>query len=257
MDDRETYTIIQLVKPDSPSPSRAAQLEIVCVALMHMSAQASSVNGSFPSLSSETQRILDRMDDSGAFKNVKFTETDSPSPSGDEPDVSYVELHFKTLSVPRVRTNGDSLTSTYSELKFRKDEPLIDEGLAPPIASGPGELLITAQTDSQHNFRKVEPLINEDEDPPISPGPGGMPTAAQTAAQEKERKVKIGNRPYRVICLLCLVTSALIVTVVGLSIHVSQIRQSKVTSDRNYHELNSTLQSELSALNSNLSDLKR
>ncbi|XP_059818575.1 C-type lectin domain family 12 member A-like, partial [Hypanus sabinus] len=35
------------------------------------------------------------------------------------------------------------------------------------------------------------------------------------------------------------------------------IRQSKVTSDRNYHELNSTLQSELSALNSNLSDLKR
>ncbi|XP_059818578.1 oxidized low-density lipoprotein receptor 1-like [Hypanus sabinus] len=80
---------------------------------------------------------------------------------------------------------------------------------------------------------------------------------AFSAAQEKERKLKIGNRPYRVICLLCLVTSALIVTVVGLSIHVSQIRQSKVTSDRNYHELNSTLQSELSALNSNLSDLKR
>ncbi|XP_059815609.1 oxidized low-density lipoprotein receptor 1-like, partial [Hypanus sabinus] len=39
--------------------------------------------------------------------------------------------------------------------------------------------------------------------------------------------------------------------------HVSQIRQSKVTSDRNYHGLNSTLQSQLSALNSNLSDLKR
>ncbi|XP_072891437.1 uncharacterized protein [Hemitrygon akajei] len=76
-------------------------------------------------------------------------------------------------------------------------------------------------------------------------------------AQERESKVKIGNRPYRLICLLCLVTAALIVIVVGLSIHVSQIRQSTFTSDRNCHELNSTVESKLSALNSNLSDLKR
>ncbi|XP_072893348.1 C-type lectin domain family 12 member A-like [Hemitrygon akajei] len=81
--------------------------------------------------------------------------------------------------------------------------------------------------------------------------------AHSRAAEEPESKVKIGNRPYRLICLLCLVTSALIVTVAGLSIYVSQIRQSKITSDRNYHELNSTLQSKLSALNSNLFVLKR
>ncbi|XP_059817790.1 C-type lectin domain family 9 member A-like [Hypanus sabinus] len=37
----------------------------------------------------------------------------------------------------------------------------------------------------------------------------------------------IGNRPDRRICLLCLVTFVLFVTVVGLSIHVSQIRYSK------------------------------
>ncbi|XP_072891087.1 oxidized low-density lipoprotein receptor 1-like [Hemitrygon akajei] len=69
--------------------------------------------------------------------------------------------------------------------------------------------------------------------------------------------MKIGNRPYRLICLLCLVTAALIVIVAGLSNYVSQIRQSKVTSDRSYNELNSTLQSKLSALNSNLAVLKR
>ncbi|XP_072891088.1 uncharacterized protein [Hemitrygon akajei] len=107
--------------------------------------------------------------------------------------------------------------------------------------------------------------------------------------------MKIVNRPYRLICLLCLVTSALIVTLAGLSIHVSQIRQSNITSDRNYqllweenhemnrtqrqcrlqvHELNATLQSTISeishlnqtqrtclkdrsVLNSNLSVLKR
>ncbi|XP_072891686.1 C-type lectin domain family 9 member A-like [Hemitrygon akajei] len=51
--------------------------------------------------------------------------------------------------------------------------------------------------------------------------------------------------------------SALIIIVAGLSIHVSQIRQSKETCHQNYHELNSTLQSKLSALNSNLSDLKQ
>ncbi|XP_072891385.1 uncharacterized protein [Hemitrygon akajei] len=153
----------------------------------------------------------------------QLVKPDSPSPSGAKPYVSYVELHFKSHSVPQVRSNGDGLTSPYSELNIRKDEPLIDE----------------------------------DENPPIASGPGGLPTTPQTAAQERKSKVKIGNRRHRLICLLCLVTSALIVIVVGLSIHISQIPQSQFTSDRNYHELNSTLQSKLSALNSNLSDLKR
>ncbi|XP_059819022.1 C-type lectin domain family 9 member A-like [Hypanus sabinus] len=76
-----------------------------------------------------------------------------------------------------------------------------------------------------------------------------------SAAHEQHPKGKIGNRPHRLICLICLVTSAIIVTVAGLSIHVSQIRQSKETCHRNYHQLNSSLQSKLSALKSNLSDL--
>ncbi|XP_072891101.1 C-type lectin domain family 2 member B-like [Hemitrygon akajei] len=59
------------------------------------------------------------------------------------------------------------------------------------------------------------------------------------------------------IWLICVLTAALIITGICWRIHVSQIRQSKITSDRNYHELNSSLQSKLSALNSNLSDLKQ
>ncbi|XP_072890949.1 uncharacterized protein [Hemitrygon akajei] len=146
---------------------------------------ASSDNGCFPSLSSETQRASDRMAKSETYMKKQFVKPDSLSPSGAKPDVSYVELHFKSLSAPQVRTNGDGLISTYSELNFRRDDPLIDE------------------EDNAH----------------ITSGPGGMPTTAQTAAQERKSKVKIGNRRYRLICLLCLVTSALIVIVVGLSIH--------------------------------------
>ncbi|XP_072892851.1 oxidized low-density lipoprotein receptor 1-like [Hemitrygon akajei] len=59
------------------------------------------------------------------------------------------------------------------------------------------------------------------------------------------------------IWLICVLTAALIITGICWRIHVSQIRQSKITTDRNYHELNSSLQSKLSALNSNQSDLKR
>ncbi|XP_059818754.1 uncharacterized protein LOC132390152, partial [Hypanus sabinus] len=175
-----------------------------------------------------------------------------------EPDVSYVEVNFKTPSAPRIRTDRDGVTSTYSQLKFRKQET----------------------------------RIVEDEDLPISSGPGGLPSTAQTAAQERKSKVKIGNRPYRLVCLLCLVTSALIVTVAGFSIYVSQIRQTQITCDQNHrlhreevnrtlrqcrlqvHELNTTLLStisenshmhltqrtsleHLSELISNLSDLKR
>ncbi|XP_072131772.1 uncharacterized protein [Mobula birostris] len=154
-----------------------------------------------------------------------------------EPDESYAELNVKTLSALRVQTDEDDLTSTYSELNFRKEEPRIDE----------------------------------DEDPPIASGPGGLPTTAQTGAHKQEPKENIGNRS-----------------------HLSQTRQSLITSDRNYrrlweqhqemnrtqrqyqqqvHELNSTLKSRtsensrlelsqrnclknLSVLNNNLSKLE-
>ncbi|XP_062895527.1 B-cell differentiation antigen CD72-like [Mobula hypostoma] len=143
------------------------------------------------------------MDDSETYMNVNFTKTDAQSLSPAEPDVSYAELNVKTLSAPRVRTDRDGLNSTYSELNFRKEEPRIDE----------------------------------DEDPPIASGPGGLPTTAQTGPHKQESKEKIGNRSYRKICLLCLVTSILIAIVAGLSIHVSRTRQSLITSDRNYRRL--------------------
>ncbi|XP_072892879.1 C-type lectin domain family 9 member A-like [Hemitrygon akajei] len=172
------------------------------------------------------------MDGRETYMNVKFTKTDSRFPSPAEPDVTYAELNVKTLSAAPDRTDGDGLNSTYSELNFLKEEPRIDVNQDPPIASGAGGLTTTAHTDGLNStysvltIRKKKPRIDEGEDPPISSGPGGLSTTAQTAAQERESKVKIGNRPYRLICLLCLVTFALIVTVVGLSIHVSQIPQS-------------------------------
>ncbi|XP_059817386.1 oxidized low-density lipoprotein receptor 1-like [Hypanus sabinus] len=147
------------------------------------------------------------MDRNESHMNVKLGKTDARSPSRAEPDVSYAELNFKTRSAPRVRKDREDPNSTYSDL----------------------------------NFRKKEIRIDQREDPPIASAPGGLSTTAQTAAQEQESKVKIGNRPYSLICLLCLITSALMVVVVGLSIHVSQIRQSYETWHRN----------------SNLSDLKR
>ncbi|XP_072890868.1 uncharacterized protein [Hemitrygon akajei] len=45
------------------------------------------------------------------------------------------------------------------------------------------------------------------------------------------------HRPRRKICLLCLVTSVLVATVAGLSIHVLQIRQSLIASDQKYQRL--------------------
>ncbi|XP_059814520.1 uncharacterized protein LOC132386260 [Hypanus sabinus] len=78
-----------------------------------------------------------------------------------------------------------------------------------------------------------------------------------TAAQEQETKQNIGKITCLKIFLLCLVMFSLVAVVAGLSIYVSQIRQSKETCHRNYNELNSTLQTKLSALNSNLSVFKR
>ncbi|XP_059817677.1 C-type lectin domain family 12 member A-like [Hypanus sabinus] len=131
------------------------------------------------------------MDESETYANMRHTGMDPQAPSGAEPDVSYVELNVTALSAPRVQRDGGGLNSTYAEVKFPNDEHVINEDEAPPIAAG---------------LRK-------------------LPNNAQTGAQEQDSKAKIG-RPYRLICLLCLVTAALIVIVVGLSIHVSQIRQS-------------------------------
>ncbi|XP_072891432.1 uncharacterized protein [Hemitrygon akajei] len=168
--------------------SAISELHVYSQFLYHQ--EASSDNSCFTYLSSERQRILGRMDDSESDIHAKLRETKSRSPSRGEPDVSYAELNFKTLSAPRVQ--------------------------------------------SDRGAQVQEPIRN------------------------------IGNRSCRKISLLCLVTIGLclvafrlVAIVAGLSINVSQIRQSKVTSDRNYHELNSTLHSKLSALNSYLSVLKR
>ncbi|XP_072891371.1 killer cell lectin-like receptor subfamily B member 1B allele B [Hemitrygon akajei] len=146
------------------------------------------------------------MDRSESYMTVNMGRNDSRSPSRGEPDVAYAEVNFKRFSAPRVRADRDGLNSTYSEL----------------------------------NFRKVEPRIDEHEDPPIASGSSGLSATAQTAAQERESKVKIGNRPYRLMCLLCLVTFALIVIVVGLSIHVSQIRHKFTDMETKYRSVNET-----------------
>ncbi|XP_059816234.1 CD209 antigen-like protein C isoform X2 [Hypanus sabinus] len=73
-------------------------------------------------------------------------------------------------------------------------------------------------------------------------GAGGLSTTAETAAQERESKVKIRNRPYRLICLLCLVTSAFIVTVAGLSIYGmhSDLRHQFTEMETKYRSVNET-----------------
>ncbi|XP_059818686.1 oxidized low-density lipoprotein receptor 1-like [Hypanus sabinus] len=193
------------------------------------------------------------MDRNESHMNVKLGKTEARSPSRAEPDVSYAELNFKTRSAPRVRKDRVTPLSQSPSLPFSVS-PLRSVHLSPLPLILPCDL---NSTYSDLNFRKEKPGIDQDEDPPIASRPSGLSTTTQTAAQEQESKVKIGNRPYRLICLLCLVTSALIVIVAGLSIHVSQIRPSKITSDRNCHDINSTLQSKVSALYSNLTVLKR
>ncbi|XP_072131920.1 uncharacterized protein [Mobula birostris] len=145
------------------------------------------------------------MDDSETYMNVKFPKTDSGSPSRAEPDVLYAKVNFKTVSEPRARTHPAGLNSTDSEL----------------------------------NLRKEEPRINENEDPPIASGSDRLLTTAQTGAPEQESKKSIGSRSCRKVYLLCLIMSILIAIVAGLSIYVSQIRQS---------QLNSSLQSTISEI---------
>ncbi|XP_072890915.1 uncharacterized protein [Hemitrygon akajei] len=133
---------------------------------------ASSDNGCFPSLSSETQRASDRMAKSETYMKRQFVKPDSLSPSGAKPDVSYVELHFKSLSVPRVRTNGDGPISTYSEMNFRRDDPLIDEEEGAHITSGPGRMPTTIQTDGRF---PVDPLYHNHLDKPPLRDPVKLP----------------------------------------------------------------------------------
>ncbi|XP_072106107.1 C-type lectin domain family 12 member B-like isoform X2 [Mobula birostris] len=87
-------------------------------------------------------------------------------------------------------------------------------------------------------------------------------------ARKQEPKENIGNRPCWKICLLCLVTLGLIVIVAGVSIYVSQVRQSQLLWEQNQeitriqtqcrqqiHNLNLTVESKTSGNSRlNLSD---
>ncbi|XP_072891397.1 uncharacterized protein [Hemitrygon akajei] len=241
--------------------------------------------------SSETQRIRDRMDDRETYMNKKPTKTGSRAPSRDHLTSTYTELNIRKVE-RLTNTQTDGLDPTYSLLNFRQNELPIAKDEDPPIASRPDGL---DPTYSLLNLRHNGLLVAKDEDPPIASGPGEMPVTAQAGPHKQETNENIGNRPDRKIWLLCLVTFVLFVAVVGLLIHVSQIRLSEITSDRNfqllqeeYHELNrtqrqcrlqvielnSTLESTIfenshlnlsrrsclknfSALKSNLSDLKQ
>ncbi|XP_072890972.1 uncharacterized protein [Hemitrygon akajei] len=158
---------------------------------------------------------------------------------------TYTELNIRKVE-RLTNTQADGLDPTYCQLNLRHNGLLIAKDEDPPIASGPGEVPVTAQADclksiySKLNFWRKDPLIGEDEGPPIATGPGGMPTTAQTAAHEQESKVKIGNRPYRQIWILRLVTAALIVIVFGLSILVSQIRHQFTEIETKYRSVNET-----------------
>ncbi|XP_072891091.1 uncharacterized protein [Hemitrygon akajei] len=246
------------------TPSRRTSLTVKTnsSANCYPAGKASSDNGCISILSSETQRILDRMDDSETYMNKKPTKTGSLAPSRDHQTSTYTELNIRKGD-RLTNTQTDGLDPTYSQLNFRQNELPVAKDEDPPIASRPGEMPVTAQADgldhtySLLNLRHNGLLVAKDEDPPIASGPGEMPMTAQAGQHKQEPKENIGITPCYKICLLSLFTFVLFAIVVGLSIHVSQIRQSKITSDGNYHKINSTLQSKLSALNSNLSDLKR
>ncbi|XP_072131944.1 uncharacterized protein [Mobula birostris] len=141
------------------------------------------------------------MDDRKNYMDMTFTKTDSRSPSRVEPDVLYADINFKAGSRPRVRTDRAGLNSTYSELNFRKEEHRIDE----------------------------------DEDPPITSGPGGLPTTDKTDHMGSERPARRDRSDSR-IWLICVLTTALVITGICWWFHVSQIRQSMITSDRNCTE---------------------
>ncbi|XP_072106250.1 uncharacterized protein, partial [Mobula birostris] len=101
-------------------------------------------------------------------------------------DESETYMNFaKTNSGILRKASRDILSSTYSELKTGKEEPLSNKEQDPAVASGRGELPITAQTEGMNstysvlNLRKDEPLIHEYEDPPIASGPAELSVTAQ------------------------------------------------------------------------------
>ncbi|XP_072893048.1 oxidized low-density lipoprotein receptor 1-like [Hemitrygon akajei] len=70
-----------------------------------------------------------------------------------------------------------------------------------------------------------------------------MSTTAQTATHEQQSKVKIRNRQHRLICLICLVMTAPIVIMAGLSIHVlkgmhSDLRHQFTEMETKYRSVN-------------------
>ncbi|XP_072890874.1 killer cell lectin-like receptor subfamily B member 1B allele B [Hemitrygon akajei] len=142
------------------------------------------------------------MDDRETYMNKKSTNTGSGAP-------------------PR-----DHLTSTYTELNIRKVERLTN-----------AQADCLDPTYSQLNFRQNELLIAKDDDPSVASGPGEMPLTAQAGSHKQESKEKSENKPYHKICLLCLIASVLVAIVAGLSIYVLQIRRFQITCDQNYQIL--------------------
>ncbi|XP_059815082.1 uncharacterized protein LOC132386767 [Hypanus sabinus] len=179
-------------------------------------------------------------------------QTDGLDPTYSQLNIRQNELHVAKDEDPPVASGlgempvtaqADSLTSSYTVLKLGTNELLIDEDEDTPIASGPATLSVTAQADGLNSTYSVlkppkdELHIDAHEDPPIASGPAELSVAAQSGAQKQEPKQNIGNRSVRKISLLCLVTIGLVAMVAGLSIYVSQTRQSLITSDRNYRRL--------------------
>ncbi|XP_059818469.1 asialoglycoprotein receptor 1-like, partial [Hypanus sabinus] len=172
------------------------QLVYFGVGLTHLSKRSYSDNGYFSFLSSDTQKIIHRMDDCETYMIMKRTNTGSGALSREDLTSAYTDLNIRKVE-RLTNTQADFLNSTYSVIKLPNDEHLTDEYEDIPIASGSAEMSVVAQT-----------------------GP-----------HKQEPNENIGNRPYRKICLHCLVTSVLFVTVVALSIHVAAI------SERNYQLL--------------------
>ncbi|XP_059817957.1 uncharacterized protein LOC132389448 [Hypanus sabinus] len=179
------------------------------------------------------------MDDSETYMNKKPTETDIQAPSRDYLNSTYTELNIRKVEhLPNTQTDG--LNSIYSVVKRPEDELHIDDYDVPPIASGPAEMSQTDGLNSTYSVLKLpedELHIDDNQEHPIASGHAEVSVAAETGAQKQEPKQNIGNRSVRKISLLCLVTIGLVAMVAGLSIYVSQTRQSLITSDRNYRRL--------------------
>ncbi|XP_072891439.1 oxidized low-density lipoprotein receptor 1-like [Hemitrygon akajei] len=102
----------------------------------------------FVSLSSETHRIIDRMDDSETYMNVQIVKSDSTSPS-------RVPVPYPTLQEQQLDARGADVAVQESG-NLPKDEH--------PIASGAAEMSVTAQA----GLHKQEPNENIGNRPDVS-----------------------------------------------------------------------------------------